>query len=115
MSEAENLWRTAEQSFDQYPRDKLARAYVHHHQMANAIIDFKGGDGFSTTSRTLHCGVRKVCETLLEKNDKGEMVACGVKITKDVRQVLKYQNPVVTDTYSNDTVDGFGYYHLRTC
>jgi len=33
--------------------------------------------------------VRKICETILERNDMWEMVACGVKIKQDVRRGLK--------------------------
>ena len=34
--------------------------------MVNAVIEWKGGDGFAAASRALHCGVRKVVVPVIE-------------------------------------------------
>ena len=43
-----------------YDWAKIANLHVHHHQMVNAVIAWKGGDGFAAASWALHCGVQKV-------------------------------------------------------
>ena len=58
--QGEALWDAVLRVYEEYSLETLAKLYVHHGQIVNAIIQCKGGDEFVTESKSLHCGVRSV-------------------------------------------------------
>ena len=60
LLEEGKLWEILQGVWGEYNRAKIANMHVHHHQMANAVIKWKGGDKFATASQALHCAVRTV-------------------------------------------------------
>ena len=61
-----------QQVWSNYPADTVARAFVHHAQVAAAIYDCEGGDEFVREHKGLSFGVRKVCRSYYGDNDTGE-------------------------------------------
>ena len=59
--QCEMLWKMVEKAWDEYPVEKIARAFVHHSQVAAAIYNCDGGDEFVQEGNGLSFGVRKVC------------------------------------------------------
>jgi hypothetical protein len=57
----ERLWEAVLRAWDEYPCEKVARSFVHHSQVAAAILDCKGGDEFVKEKNGLSFNVRKVC------------------------------------------------------
>jgi len=72
------LWQTKERVFCKYPLEKLSSAFMHYHQMVNAMIHCKGGDGFEKGSNALHCGIRKLVRPVYTTNDDGVTYANGM-------------------------------------
>jgi hypothetical protein len=102
--QGEELWKGIQHVYNNYPLDTLSRAYMHHGQIANAIIECEGGDEFATASRSLHCGVRSVVHPVYENEQATE--PCGVEIREcltaiDVEAKLRYKKPVVTKEYQD--------------
>ena len=44
--ECKRLWQVIEKAWDEYPLDSIARAFIHHDQVAAAIEKGKGSDEF---------------------------------------------------------------------
>jgi hypothetical protein len=102
--QGEELWKGIQHVYDNYPLDTLSRAYMHHAQIANAIIDCEGGDEFVTASRSLHCIVRSIVHPVYE--DEQSTVLCGVEVLEsltavDVEAKLQYKKPDVTEEYED--------------
>ena len=102
--QGEELWKGIQHVYNKYPLDTLSRAYMHHAQIANAIVECEGGDEFATASRSLHCGVRSVVHPVYENEQATE--PCGVEIREcltavDVETKLRYKKPVVTKEYQD--------------
>ena len=101
----EELWRGIQHVvYNNYPLASLSRAYMHHAQIANAIIDCEDGDEFVTASRSLHCGIRSVVHPVYENEQA--TVPCGVEVREcltvvDVEAKLRYKKPVVTKEYQD--------------
>ena len=95
---AEYLWQTVKKAFDEYPLDKIASAYVHHSQMANAMIKYKGGDGFERECKALHVGHRKSVKPLYNTDKDGGGYVCGVKVL-NAGTKFRYIPPNVTSSY----------------
>ena len=79
--------------------------HVHHHQLANAVIEWKGGDEFATASRALHCGVRKVVVPVFRDVESNE--PCGVEVIESLNEVggldsLRYPTPDVMAEFKRD-------------
>ena len=57
--ECEELWGVVKRAWDEYPGDSIARAFIHHSQVAAAINEGKGDDGFlkGRAHSTLVCDV----------------------------------------------------------
>ena len=68
--QCEQLWETLQKVWDNYPAEKIARAFVHHSQVAAAIYDCKGGDEFVREHKGLSFGVRRVCRPYYRDNDE---------------------------------------------
>ena len=59
--ESDKLWAVLQKAWDNYPEEKIARAYVHHSQVAAAVHDCNGGDDFVKEHKGLSFNVRRVC------------------------------------------------------
>lgn len=57
--QGEELWSAMQKCWNAFPEETIARSFLHHHQMVNAIIRFKGEDSFAEEHKGLHCNVRK--------------------------------------------------------
>ena len=101
----EKLWEILQAVWKEYDRAKIANLHVHHHQMVNAVIAWKGGDGFATASRALHCGVRKVVVPVFRDEESTE--PCGVEVIESLNEVggldsLRYPTPDIMAEYKRD-------------
>ena len=79
--------------WNEYPVSTLARSYVHHAQVASAILKDHGRDDFVKENKSLHCGVRKIVQPYFE-ND-GDGLPSGVTIMSslqpaDINKILCY-------------------------
>ena len=88
-------------AFENLPLDTVARAYLGHHQMVNAIIEDNGGDNHMRTTSGLHCGVRRQSDVLYNDanlSPSGIYVAeqpIGSTVEEQARS-WKYNVPVVS-------------------
>jgi hypothetical protein len=72
------------------PEETLARAYVHHEQMVNAIFHCDRGNEFAKGSGALHSGVRKSCVPYYNNEDEenaGGVAPSGVEIIASDEEV----------------------------
>jgi hypothetical protein len=54
------LWAAVQKAWKEFPLDVIGRSYVMHHQVVNAIVDCKGGDGFLRAKSYFHANIREV-------------------------------------------------------
>ena len=59
--QCERLWEFVLRAWEEYPLDRIARAFVHHAQVAAATYNCNGGDEFVQERNGLSFGVRRVC------------------------------------------------------
>ena len=57
--DSSELCKCIDSAWENLGLDTISRAYLHHHQVVNAIARDKGGDEFITEKGGLHCGVQK--------------------------------------------------------
>jgi hypothetical protein len=79
--EKEHLWELVNKAWDNLPLDSLARAYVRHHQVVNAIHDCQGGDEFAAQQQGLHFNVCKLCVPYFAKEDDAQ--PAGVEVLEE--------------------------------
>jgi len=65
----EKLWELLQTGWNEYPEEKIARLFVHQAQVAAAILQCNGGDGFVQEGNGLSYGVRRVCTPLMEGDE----------------------------------------------
>eukprot|EP00978_Attheya_sp_CCMP212_P014295 scaffold36374_cov58-Attheya_sp.AAC.1 len=102
--QGEALWDAIEKVWNECPEETLARAYVHHGQMVNAIFHCDGGDEFAKGSGALHCGVWKACVPYYNNEDEetagGGAPSGGVEIIESLDEVdmsgLRYSQPDIS-------------------
>ena len=82
----DEIWETVEKCWEDFDMDTLARAFVRHHQIVNAIAEEKGGDNF-VKNNNLHCNVRNCCKSTYDEDG----YATGVEV------VTVYDNESPTD------------------
>ena len=88
------IWTLVKDAYNSYPKESIARACVHHHQMVNAIASCKGGDQYlKSNGGGLHCGVRRAYAPLYEEED-GEVTAAptGVYVVQQQEDLSEQQN-----------------------
>ena len=105
LLEEGKLWEILQGVWGEYNRAKIANMHVHHHQMANAVIKWKGGDKFATASRALHCAVRTVVVPIYRDGESTE--PCGFEVIESLNEVggldsLRYDTPDVMAEYKRD-------------
>jgi hypothetical protein len=54
----EELWSYVLAVYGELSVETIARAYMSHHQVVNAIADDNGGDAFVREKKALHFGIR---------------------------------------------------------
>ena len=70
--QCEKIWEVLQEAWENYPCESIARAFVHHAQVAAAIYDCKGGDDFVKERKGLSFGVRKVCRPYYGEEEDNE-------------------------------------------
>ena len=107
MYTPDELWTAVTKCWDEFPSDTIARAYVRHSQVANAIAHCQGGDDF-VRQNAMHCNVRNCCFTTYDEdgNPTGvEVAQCFVEDDDDEQrnnQQLRYGPPDIDDdTFHN--------------
>ncbi len=70
--QCESCWKMVKKAWYNYPLDKVARAFVHHAQVAAAIYACEGGDKFVKEINGLSFRVKKVCYLFDRDNYKGD-------------------------------------------
>ena len=98
----DELWEAVMDCVDDFSSATIARAYVGHHQMVNAIAHCRGGDDFVKARGGLSVGVRKHCAPICTEDG----IPLGVKIVEELDEVdtssmWKYPKPVITDFEHN--------------
>ena len=68
VMDIDKAWNIVQQCYNNMSMDTIARAYVHHHQMVNAINECNGGDEYAKRRGGLHCGIRRSMMTVRNIN-----------------------------------------------
>jgi hypothetical protein len=102
--QGEALWDAIDKVWNEFPEETLARAYVHHGQMVNAIFHCDRGDELAKGSGALHCGVRKACVPYYNNQDEeaaGLIAPSGVEIIASLEEVdmsaVRYPRPDISE------------------
>ena len=102
--QCEQLWETLKKVWGNYPVDKIARAFVHHSQVAAAIHDCQGGDDFVREHKGFSVGVRRVCRPYYRDNDEDMGEEDPLDLTSlEARELMAAKGVVVEEI--NDDVD----------
>jgi hypothetical protein len=101
LFQGEELWNAVVRAWEQFPLDTIARSYVGHHQVANAIAHCKGDDTFTREHNSFHCNVRKCCIPMYGEN--GTLIGVEVVMSEEGddgasgrRRQFKYPKPDVS-------------------
>ena len=95
----DEIWESVQKCYESFPMDVLARAFVRHHQIVNAIAIEKGGDKFAQ-DHDLHFNVRNCCSPTFSEDG----VATGVEMVpifdehneRDDRPSFRHPDPMIT-------------------
>jgi hypothetical protein len=79
----DQLWGAIKVCWSAFPLDTIARSYIMHHQVVNAIASCKGGDGFMREKNYFHANVRKCCVSTMEDG-----VPTGVEVVTALEQSI---------------------------
>jgi hypothetical protein len=86
----------------------VARAYVGHHQMVNAIAQDQGRDDFARKRGGLHCGIRNCCIPYFDSDNS--TTPCGVEVVQslesDINEEMDQKKTQVPDSRCLRTKDG---------
>jgi hypothetical protein len=66
----DQLWGAIKLAWESFPLDTIARSYVMHHQVVNAIASCEGGDGFMREKSSFHANVRKCCVSTVDEEGR---------------------------------------------
>jgi hypothetical protein len=101
--EGEELWSLVTDCYHNLPHETIARAYLGHHQMVNAIARDLGKDDFARERGGLHCGIRNCCIPYFDSDNS--TTPCGVEVVQSLetdvneemeQKQLKYPTPDVS-------------------
>lgn len=99
---AEALWHQIKRAFNNLPLECIAKTFLAHHQVVNAIYASDGGDYYAQKSRGLHFGLRRILAPIYNGSSNSPV---GVVIVNnddaaeeldEARTSLKYENPDVS-------------------
>ena len=98
MLNGAELWREVQRAFNLLPLDNIAKAFLAHHQVVNAIAYCRGGDDYAKTSQQsgLHFGLGPRCRTQYDKNFEPVGVALTYDGVANASNGLKYDKPDVS-------------------
>jgi hypothetical protein len=85
----EQLWVTIQACWKAFPLDTIARSYVMHHQVVNAIASCEGGDGFMREKNYFHANVRKCCISTVDE----EGAPTGVEVFTALEESIDLDAP----------------------
>ena len=102
--QCEKIWEVLEKAWNEYPEDKIARAFVHHAQVAAAMFEYNGGDDFVKERNGLSFGVRKVCRPYYGDNDTGEEDSLDLSSLAP-RQLADVKGVVVEEIFDGVDID----------
>lgn len=78
MLELDDIWDMTTSSYDDLPREKIARSFAKHHQVVNAIYGSNGRDDFARDKKAMHFGARKHFLPYYHKFPNGDRKVVGV-------------------------------------
>ena len=102
--QCEKIWEVLEKAWNEYPEDKIVRAFVHHAQVAAALFECNGGDDFVKERNGLSFGVRKVCRPYYGDNDTGEEDSLDLSSLAP-RQLADAKGVVVEEIFDGVDID----------
>jgi hypothetical protein len=94
----DQLWEAIQSCWRDFPLDVIARSYVMHHQVVNAIASCAGGDQFLRDKSYFHANVRKCCVNTVDEEGAPtgvEVVTALEPIETDGRKFV-YSKPDVS-------------------
>ena len=100
----ERLWQLMQRVWDSYSYEKIARAFVHHSQVAAAIYSCNGGDEFVQEHKGLSFGVRKVCRPDFGDAEEGNERAMDLSLLAP-RELEKAVGVVVEEVSDGVDID----------
>ena len=92
------LWREVQRAFSMLPLDNVAKAFLAHHQVVNAIASCRGGDDYAKTPQEsgLHFGLGPRVRTQYDKQFQPVGVALTFDGVDNASNGLKYEKPDVS-------------------
>ena len=106
MSEDET-WEAAKKVWEQFDLPTIARAFVFHHQMVNAIAADQGGDEFAAQEGGISCRVRRNCVPFCGSDGKLRGVEVVELVEDDISAGstgMRYPKPVITPELAKENV-----------
>ena len=100
----DKLWEVMQQVWENYDYQKIARAYVHHAQVAAAMYDCKGGHEFVQEHKGLSFGVRKVCRPDFGDAEEGNERVMDLS-SLEPRELLQAKGVVVEEVIDGVDID----------
>jgi hypothetical protein len=86
----DQLWDAIQSCWKQFPLDTIARSYIMHHQVVNAIAACQGGDQFLRDKSYFHANVRKCCVSTVDEEGR----PTGVEVVTALEQSIDTDKPV---------------------
>ena len=98
MLSGTELWREVQRAFMLLPLDNVAKAFLAHHQVVNAIASCRGGDDYAKTPQEsgLHFGLGPKVRTQYDKKFQPVGVALTYDGVANASNGLKYKKPDVS-------------------
>jgi hypothetical protein len=94
----DQLWEAIQDCWNSFPPDVIARSYIMHHQVVNAIASCEGSDQFLRDKSYFHANVRKCCVSTVDEEgypNGVEVVTALEPIETDGRKFV-YPKPDVS-------------------
>jgi hypothetical protein len=94
----DQLWPAIQLCWKEFPLDTIARSYIMHHQVVNAIASCEGSDEFLREKCSFHANVRKCCVSRVDEEGRPngvEVVTALAPVNFDSRKFV-YPQPDVS-------------------
>jgi hypothetical protein len=95
----DQLWEAIQVCWKAFPLDVIARSYIMHHQVVNAIASCEGSDQFLRDKSYFHANVRKCCVSTVDEEGHPngvEVVTALEPIETDKARKFVYPQPDVS-------------------
>ena len=107
------IWHSVLKCWQDFPSDVIARAFIRHRQIVNAIAADHGGDHF-VKKDSLHCNVRNCCvSTYNEDGDATGVEMLTVYGQEDRFPTLRYDPPEITQSLLHTNLERMSSYQLE--